>query len=296
MTEFKSLCLSHGNERIGRRVHKKLRRRPVQGIESHIAHPTAAALGVRSQGPTQIMDAYPGNWLGNLDEIAAAETMEWLGDAVNNEEVIIPDIHSNSMPGCTYSLVGERALKASMGSSYLLGYDKCVVSPSSFTDHVQNAVLLETSTSSRRDEREAAEKLYRGLSRLALLDISQLQKAYEDGQKDIQFLKDREIAAVPGDYPTDVVFADDELLRQLETIPSPSALTKIDLPADVRRAFGLEGDGNLFTGSWGYNNMSADLPDRGQYNGRPRKSFFGNILYEIPPPVDQGDWVTFKDI
>jgi hypothetical protein len=130
MTKFDVLCLSHGNERMSAYVHDEFETNPVKDVRSRIAHPEAARLGVRSLGKTQIMNDYPGTLDGTLDERAAARNMHWLGDDINNEEVIVADIHNNPTPGNNYFGIGRRALQASMGSAYLLGYETCVVCPS----------------------------------------------------------------------------------------------------------------------------------------------------------------------
>lgn len=293
MSKFDVLNLSHGTERIGEYIEVEFEKEPVKGVRTRIAHPEAALLNVRSLGKSQIMNEYPGNLMGDSDQIAAAINTLWLGSDVNDEEVVVADIHCNKTPGNKYFSVGRRALKASMGTAYLLGYDKCFVDPNSFFDCVNNGIGIDAATIDETAERLEAKKIHQGLTQAALRTTRELIEIYNNSK--MHYFQRIEVAIVPDTFDNVIVADDPRLLQQLEKIPPQPTFTEFQLDRKLRQAMGL-GDEKLLVEGWNYDNMSVELPEKGVCNGRPRRAFIGILLREISPPTDDGNWVVFKDV
>lgn len=294
-TNVDVLCASHGNEWLGLLVHEQFTNNPVPMLRSRIAHPEAAEWARRYLGQTQIMDHYPGSLTGDPEDRAAARNMAWLGDSVGSEEVVIYDIHNNNHPGVHFMDIGSRALKAGIVGAYDMGFTMCSVRPDSFHDSVANAVALEIPVTTPAEYQLAARQLHRGLGRAARAGTEQLEQRYAAVSPRITFLRKYSIAvSTLTDAGQVRVTSDPHLIRRLESIEPGPPFSEFTLDKGILDELDIPSDRRLFMEGWGYQNMSPDLPDRGLYQGRPRKIIIGDFYTEADPPIEEGAWVLCK--
>ena len=230
--------------------------------------------------------------MGFCEEIEAYYAMQWLGERAGSEEVLVYDIHDNSVPGNMYVAVGQRALQATLVGAYQLGFDKCLVDSTPFFEAVPNSALLELSVSAfPQDYHEAIDKLIERLDELATHGtLDGLQEQYADASSKLRFYSRTAIPTIgedgqPADYMSD-----------LERIHVPEAFTPLDLSDELRGALGIAGTHEIVSSSWGHSNMSRQMPWLGKTQaGVTRREYFGAYLIPISAPSPDGKWVVFPD-
>ncbi len=295
------LCASHPDELFGSVAHNRIQAEPAPGIRSHIVHPDAlAAGGARFLGTSEIMGHYPGDLLGDPEDVAAATTMTWLGEHAGSNEALVYDVH-NSASGAHFQEVGAYAMKASIAGAYMFGFDTCIVRPDSFYDTVPNAVALEFSISNQdaNGQSDAAEQLYKKLVALSTIDIADLTAAYETIAPNLRFLTKHSVCITqPPGQPNEqrLLVPDSETLDHLEAIPFQPGIAELQLPEGLRTAIGINDEGALYQSGWQYYNQSPTLPDQGSYNDQPRRLVIGDIYRRTEQPIVVGDWVRFKEL
>lgn len=151
-TPVRVLCGTHGNERLGPKLHELLEREPIPGVQSRIAHPEAVKQGLRFLGVSQLRQHYPGSQYGDPEDQAAYWNMQWLGSEAGSESSLVIDIHNTTASPKSYLAVGPQVLRAAIVSGWMLGYNKGIVQDEPFIRTVPNAIAIEASCLSDSDE------------------------------------------------------------------------------------------------------------------------------------------------
>jgi hypothetical protein len=282
---------SHGLEGLGIMVHEHVEEANIDGLRSHIAYPDAVEQGVRyvvdagtEDDGHDILESYPGNPEGSSPERAAHATMLWLGPHAGDPNVAVYDTHNTDILGMTAAFVAGRASKAAMVGAWTLGYNKFCLFDSKFQQEVPNAIQLENGISPAEFPDEA-QRLYRGLGRLARTTVAELAGRYEE------MVADPNVGFYTAQYICTTTTPGGDTLQpfieELEAVHSNGPFTQLNLSTDLLAAIGISKyAGRVLAETWGHDNMSNLAPHLGvTADGTPRRAWFGAVFLPAPALV-----------
>jgi hypothetical protein len=276
---------THGNEW---EIAQHIEQMQPKGVLLRNAHPKAAEKRVRfiGEGP-QIMGCYPGDPSGNEQQKAAHANLEWLNQ---HKPLVVFDIHQAVTEGANYTIVGEHAAKSAIAGGIMLDRKKIIVSGGTFFHAVPNGSAIETSIKDISPE-SAAKALVKGLESIAS-DPEALENQFEELIKDpeVAYYQDKEIPAFLNGSKA-------PWLEELEEIPSGPAFADLQLMNALRNHLQIPTDVPLYYNCWQHDNYSKEDPQLLGYTreGKVRRQWFGNVVWEIAPPVStQNGMVQFE--
>lgn len=302
--DLRVLYGTHPGEKLADRVGALLVENPIQGISAYLAHPEAAAKGVRQIGEKQLQGCYEHG--DRPEHRAARRVVDWLGYAAGRATMLVLDTHNSAIEGLDFTRIGDFSPTAAVGAALLTtevltGDMQRLVHREDTFSKATGGVVLELPAVKNSELESSAKKVYDQLGIVAAMSAVELAEVYQQkvDQGKLRFFRPHLMMTVALEEWM-VPLTDEQLLR-LETIPTRPPFEQLDAETAeyTNKVLGLKQGTGLFVGTWGYGNLSVPVPARGYtIDGRPRLQCFGEVFSECEPPtrgVDKGeDWLHWN--